>query len=59
MFPILEVQFQERAAGSEDAFDAAVSALILERNALKLLSLPDWSGVEDIRSEGWIWAPAG
>lgn len=44
----------ERAAGSEDAFDAAVSALAMGRHADELAALPR---VED-SIEGRIWRPA-
>jgi hypothetical protein len=57
-FPNLEPRFQERAAGSEDAFDAAVSALILDRHAEELANLPDWSAKDPVSLEGWIWAPS-
>ena len=43
----------ERAAGSEDAFDAAVSALVMARD---LTALPVVSDPE-LRLEGWAWAP--
>ena len=45
-----------RAAVSEDAFDAAVSALVMDRHAGALASLP---AVDDptARREGRIWAP--
>jgi hypothetical protein len=46
----------ERAAGSEDAFDAAVSAIVMSRHRDRLSRLP---ALEDAtaRLEGRIWAP--
>ncbi len=44
----------ERAAGSEDAFDAAVSALVMSNEAEALRSLPDLSSGA---LEGVIWSP--
>jgi hypothetical protein len=46
----------ERAAGSEDAFDAAVSAIVMARHRDQLASLPSADG--DARLEGRIWSPA-
>jgi hypothetical protein len=47
----------ERAAGSEDAFDAAVSAIVMGRHRDHLVTLPI---VDDptLRLEGQIWTPA-
>lgn len=46
--------FIDRAASSEDAFDAAVSAVIMAQNAqgLRVLAKPEQ---EVHRLEGWIW----
>jgi hypothetical protein len=53
-FPDQPCELLERAAGSEDAFDAAVSALAMGRHADELAALPR---VED-SIEGRIWRPA-
>ena len=47
----------ERAAGSQDAFDAAVSAIVMGRHRDQLAGLPI---VDDaiVRLEGQIWTPA-
>jgi hypothetical protein len=48
-----------QAAVTEDAFDAAVSALVMSRHAAALAALPVWDDPV-LRREGWIWtAPAG
>jgi hypothetical protein len=55
-FPEQQSDLLERAAGSEDAFDAAVSALVMShhRDELEELApLPD----ADYRLEGKIWRP--
>jgi hypothetical protein len=44
----------ERAAGSEDAFDAAVSALVMSAHAKQLRALPARS---DQTLEGMVWDP--
>jgi Protein of unknown function (DUF429) len=44
----------ERAAGSEDAFDAAVSAIVMSRHLPQLVRTTD----PDYRIEGQIWVPA-
>ena len=48
----------ERAAGSEDAFDAAVSALVMGRHLTTPADLP---AIDDpvTRIEGAIWRPPG
>jgi hypothetical protein len=47
----------ERAAGSEDAFDAAVSALVMGAHAAELETMPVLS--DDVsRIEGKIWRPS-
>lgn len=46
----------ERAGGSDDAFDAAVSALRMWQAAGALEQLPVVSA-PDVRREGWIWCP--
>ena len=50
---------RERAAGSEDAFDAAVSALVMARHAGELAALPAAPPTSRARIEGAIWAPGG
>jgi hypothetical protein len=49
--------FAELAADSEDAFDAAVSALVMSRHAAELEHLPPVDD-PDTLLEGEIWAPA-
>lgn len=55
-FPDLPAPYRERAAGSEDAFDALVSALRMDRQRTDLAALPtlpeSW-----IRREGLVWFP--
>jgi hypothetical protein len=53
-FPDLNPRFAERAAGSEDAFDAAVSALVMAKHQDELLNLP-WPVEADVQFEGQIW----
>jgi hypothetical protein len=48
----------ERAASSEDAFDAAVSALALAAHAEELAALPAIDPASAVRLEGAIWRPA-
>jgi hypothetical protein len=55
-FPGLTPELRERAAGSEDAFDAAVSALVMERHAGELARLPA-QDEPDYRLEGRVWWP--
>jgi hypothetical protein len=47
----------ERAAGSEDAFDAAVSALIMARHVHELEHLPGFPPSSPQWIEGCIWTP--
>lgn len=57
-FPALSDEILERAASSEDAFDAAVSALVMDAAREELARLtPVTDG--QLRREGQIWAPAG
>jgi hypothetical protein len=60
----LQLEFQrqdagllERAAGSEDAFDAAVSALVMAEHHRQLAALTPTSD-PDFIIEGQIWRPA-
>ncbi len=55
-YPSLCAQWGELVAGSEDAFDAAVSALVMSQNECVLASLPDCQDPL-IRREGCIWYP--
>jgi hypothetical protein len=48
---------RERAAGSEDAFDAAVSALVMARHREELAALPSVPVGSRLRLEGAIWTP--
>ena len=47
---------RDAAVGSEDAFDAAVSALVMSRHETELRSLPRCDDPE-VRREGWVWEP--
>ncbi len=53
-FPAHPEPLRERAAGSEDAFDAAVSALVMSRHEAALRALP---ALPEHRLEGWVWSP--
>jgi NTP pyrophosphatase (non-canonical NTP hydrolase) len=55
-FPMLASELRERAASTEDAFDAAVSALVMARHSAELASLSNETG-EVASLEGEIWAP--
>jgi hypothetical protein len=55
-FPVQPGELLERAAGSEDAFDAAVSALIMGVHQAELQALSRLSGSE-YAVEGKIWRP--
>jgi hypothetical protein len=55
-YPSLCAQWAELIAGSEDAFDAAISALVMSQHASVLASLPDCHDPL-IRREGCIWYP--
>jgi hypothetical protein len=56
-FPQLRRKYAEAAAASEDAFDAAVSALVMAEHAAELKQLPAELDPE-LRLEGRIWHPA-
>lgn len=56
-FPEQRPVLLERAAGSEDAFDAAVSALAMSANIDALGRLPERPVGSAERIEGEIWAP--
>lgn len=55
-FPRLTGELRERAAGNEDAFDAAVSALVMDGHA-KALGALERPGDLRIQKEGAIWWP--
>jgi hypothetical protein len=54
----LSPAFRGLAASTEDAFDAAVSALVMWDHVEDLLSLRK-AGDPTVQREGWIWAPGG
>ena len=54
--PGLAPHHRDAAVGSEDAFDAAVSALVMSRHETELRSLPRCDDPE-VRREGWVWEP--
>jgi hypothetical protein len=51
-------RMRERAAGSQDAFDAAISAIVMSRHHDQLTHLPTVTHATT-RLEGCIWAPSG
>ena len=53
--PELAPDLRDAAVGSEDAFDAAVSAVVMSRDEAALRSLP---ALDDARVEGWVWGPS-
>jgi len=55
-FPDLGTAHREMAIASEDAFDAAVSALVMTEHVADLAGLPDQDDAE-LRLEGRIWHP--
>jgi len=56
-FPQLSDELGQRAVNSEDAFDAAISSLVMSAHATELASLPvDISVIANM--EGAIWAPS-
>jgi hypothetical protein len=57
-FPGESPVMRERAAGSEDAFDAAVSALVMAQHSDELAALPSVPPGSRPRLEGAIWTPA-
>lgn len=56
-FPDQPETLRERAAGSEDAFDATISALAMAQWLSELESLPRLRADDPRRIEGAIWAP--
>ena len=55
-YPDLEAEHRGSAIGSEDAFDAAVSALVMVEHWSDLSTLPEETD-ECLRLEGRIWYP--
>jgi hypothetical protein len=55
-FPDLSPSHRDLAVGSEDAFDAAVSALVMAEHVADMACLPDEAD-PDLRLEGRIWHP--
>lgn len=56
-FPEMSPEQRQIAVGSEDAFDAAVSALTMARHVGEIITL-QWPTDEVSRLEGSIWSPA-
>jgi hypothetical protein len=54
--PALDATLRVAAVGSEDAFDAAVSAVVMSRHEAELRSLPAPDHV-DAQLEGCVWQP--
>jgi hypothetical protein len=54
-FPALAPALRDAVVGSEDAFDAAVSAIVMSGHELELRALPALDG--DARLEGEVWRP--
>jgi hypothetical protein len=59
LFPEQPERLRERAAGSEDSFDAAVSALVMASHVDELEGLPQRVSDAHERLEGEIWLPMG
>jgi hypothetical protein len=55
-FPELPTELAVHAMQSDDAFDAAVSALVMSRRVEEFLALPAADDPQR-RAEGWIWEP--
>jgi hypothetical protein len=55
--PLLDAQHAQAATASEDAFDAAVSALVMAGTRSDLMALPPEPDAR-VRVEGRIWHPA-
>ncbi len=56
-FPDQPPLLRERAAGSEDAFDAAIAALAMAEHVDELDTLPSFAADSPQRVEGAIWTP--
>jgi NTP pyrophosphatase (non-canonical NTP hydrolase) len=57
-YPNISSELAARAARSEDAFDAAISALVMWERVDELVRLP-WPQGDNAHLEGQIWVPAG
>ena len=55
-YPQLSAEHRQLAIASEDAFDAAVSALVMVEHVANLQSLPEEAD-PTLRLEGRIWHP--
>jgi hypothetical protein len=55
-FPELNPAMRDVAASTEDAFDAAVSAIVMSRHEHELLALPTCDDART-RREGRVWLP--
>jgi hypothetical protein len=55
-YPDLASRFRDAAVRGEDAFDAAVSALVMAQHADALAHLPEVVDPREVR-EGMIWYP--
>jgi hypothetical protein len=55
-FPGLDRKLRDLAVASDDAFDAAVTALVMAEHADELVSLPRPEH-PSARLEGWVWVP--
>jgi hypothetical protein len=55
-FPNMRAALRETAIASEDAFDAAVTALVMDRHRARFLSLPSVPHPAAVL-EGWTWMP--
>jgi hypothetical protein len=53
--PDLFGPLRDVAIGSEDAFDAAVSAIVMSHHEAELRALPALNTAD--RDEGWVWTP--
>jgi hypothetical protein len=53
----LSRSLRDVAISSEDAFDAAVSAIVMSHHEHELRALPALE--RDVRLEGWVWNPLG
>jgi hypothetical protein len=56
-YPAIPPELRDHAIASEDAFDAAVSALVMSRHERDLRALPRLRDTLT-RREGWVWTPA-
>jgi len=54
--PALHGPLYDRAVASEDAFDAAVSAMVMSHHERELRTLPR-AAHPAARREGWVWTP--